>query len=57
MLDKMVLVSKEHGEIVCSTLPQASNIEIPSLFANDAEDVRSIHAAGIRVAGLSRIKK
>lgn len=46
MLDKMVLFSKEHGEIICSSLLQSPAIEIPSLFSNDAEDVRSLHASG-----------
>src|SRR5690242_3834368 len=44
MLDKMILFSKEHGEIICSSSPET--ITKPPLFINDAEDVRSIHAAG-----------
>jgi AraC family transcriptional activator of pyochelin receptor len=44
MLDKMVLFSKEHGEIVCSSLPGTTTK--PPLFTNDSEDVRSIQASG-----------
>jgi AraC family transcriptional regulator, transcriptional activator of the genes for pyochelin and ferripyochelin receptors len=40
-----ILFSKEHGEIVCSH-PNKEISDIPSLFANDSDDVRSLGATG-----------
>jgi AraC-like DNA-binding protein len=45
MLDKMVLSSKEHGDIVCSNSPKEITAT-PPLFANDPEDVMSLGASG-----------
>lgn len=42
MLDQMVLLSKEHGELVCSSSPAA--MTKPPLFTSD--DVRSIQTSG-----------